>query len=122
MPHLETFIEPDGRLRIGIVEDPPESAPEPSDRIVIEPTDVTNEFEIDFAMSLLRNPDLAIAHGNDRADGKRQKPCGNPDCSVSSDYFDGLTFGWGELQMSGMWEHPCDVCEEEWYLREIMES
>jgi len=36
--------------------------------------------------------------------------CGNPECSVSTSIGDFLTFGWGELDSLGFWEHPCDIC------------
>ena len=41
---------------------------------------------------------------------KKPKPCGNPDCSVSTGIHDGFTFGSGDLDMNGFWEHPCALC------------
>lgn len=42
------------------------------------------------------------------------KDCKNPeDCSVSSDMFDNVTFGWGELDDHGYWEHECHECARE---------
>jgi hypothetical protein len=40
----------------------------------------------------------------------RQRPCGNPHCSVSSHPFDGLTFGSGRLDDNGFWSKPCGIC------------
>lgn len=39
-----------------------------------------------------------------------QRPCGNPHCSTSTGIHEGLTFGWGELDDYGYWEHPCAIC------------
>jgi hypothetical protein len=42
---------------------------------------------------------------------KRKAPaCGNPDCGVSMGVCDMLTFGSGELDHYGFWQHPCRVC------------
>jgi hypothetical protein len=38
------------------------------------------------------------------------KACGNPECGVSTGIHDGLTFGSGNLDMNGFWEHPCALC------------
>jgi hypothetical protein len=40
----------------------------------------------------------------------RKRPCGHPDCSVSTGIHDGLTFGCGELCENGFWQYPCDTC------------
>jgi hypothetical protein len=37
-------------------------------------------------------------------------PCGNLDCCISSHISDQLTFGSGELDENGAWEHPCRPC------------
>jgi len=45
---------------------------------------------------------------------ERKMPhCGNPNCSVSTGIHDGLTFGSGELDENGFWEHPCPICARE---------
>lgn len=36
--------------------------------------------------------------------------CGNPECSVSTGIHDCLTFGSGQLNINGFWEHPCAIC------------
>lgn len=36
--------------------------------------------------------------------------CGDPKCSVSTGIHDGLTFGSGNLDFNGFWEHPCNTC------------
>jgi len=36
--------------------------------------------------------------------------CGNPDCKASSSISEHLTFGSGELDEHGFWEHPCPIC------------
>jgi hypothetical protein len=36
--------------------------------------------------------------------------CGNPECGVSTGVVSGLTFGSGELNDNGYWEHPCFEC------------
>ena len=38
------------------------------------------------------------------------KACGNPECKVSSAMDECLTFGFGELDEYGYWEHPCSIC------------
>lgn len=38
------------------------------------------------------------------------RPCGSPDCHVSTGIHEGLTFGSGELDQYGYWEKPCAVC------------
>jgi len=43
--------------------------------------------------------------------GLNQRPCGNPDCHVSTSIDEmTLTFGSGELDDWGFWEKPCFVC------------
>lgn len=42
------------------------------------------------------------------------KACGNPRCGVSTGIHDGLTFGWGDLDQYGYWEHPCGACARAW--------
>jgi hypothetical protein len=54
----------------------------------------------------------------------KTKPCGNPDCSVSTGICDSsegpwigggsLTFGHGELDDLGFWEYPCPICARAW--------
>lgn len=36
--------------------------------------------------------------------------CGDPECSVSTNILDTLTFGKGELDHNGFWEFPCEKC------------
>jgi hypothetical protein len=36
--------------------------------------------------------------------------CARPDCGGSTGIHGGLTFGWGELDDHGYWEHPCAPC------------
>ena len=38
------------------------------------------------------------------------KGCGNSDCGVSTGIHGGLTFGSGDLDPNGFWEHPCEKC------------
>lgn len=38
------------------------------------------------------------------------RPCGNPECSVSSAVDESLTFGSGDLDDYGFWEKPCGTC------------
>lgn len=38
------------------------------------------------------------------------KACGNPNCKVSNGINDVLTFGSGDLDFDGFWEHPCAPC------------
>lgn len=40
--------------------------------------------------------------------------CDNPDCSTSTGFHDGLTFGSGKLDDWGYWEVPCGPCAREW--------
>jgi hypothetical protein len=39
-----------------------------------------------------------------------QRPCGNPECAVSTTIADTLSFGSGHLDDYGFWEFPCRVC------------
>jgi hypothetical protein len=41
------------------------------------------------------------------------KACGNPECGVSTGIHGALTFGSGELDPNGFWEHPCAKCARE---------
>lgn len=46
-------------------------------------------------------------------EAKKNKPCGHPDCAVSTSIDDvTLTFGRGELHETGFWEIPCLPCAE----------
>jgi hypothetical protein len=45
---------------------------------------------------------------------KIKKACGNPDCGTSTGICDRITFGSGELDSYGYWEHPCRPCAEAW--------
>jgi hypothetical protein len=40
--------------------------------------------------------------------------CGNPDCGVSTGFCDELTFGSGDLDDWGYFEHPCHACARDW--------
>lgn len=42
------------------------------------------------------------------------RPCGNPECSVSTNIANQLSFGSGDLSDYGFWEEPCDTCAREW--------
>lgn len=53
---------------------------------------------------------------------RKTPACGNPDCAVSTHIFDELTFGHGELDMNGFWEHGCAICAREWESRHPGES
>jgi len=46
--------------------------------------------------------------------GQDRPPCGNPDCGVSTGIHEGPTFGSGELDDHGYWEHPCGPCARRW--------
>jgi hypothetical protein len=41
---------------------------------------------------------------------RHHRYCGNPECGVSTGICDRLTFGSGELDNHGYWEHPCIIC------------
>lgn len=41
---------------------------------------------------------------------KRKKPCGNPNCSATSNIAEDLSFGSGEMDNNGFWERPCAIC------------
>jgi hypothetical protein len=43
----------------------------------------------------------------------KTRPCGNPDCGISTGIHEGLTFGSGKLDQWGFWENPCDTCARE---------
>lgn len=62
-------------------------------------------------------------------DEPRTKPCGNPDCGVSSGICERMTFGSGGFDANGYWEYPCRPCaeahenetgEEAWPFPELM--
>lgn len=36
--------------------------------------------------------------------------CENPECAISTNIADDLSFGSGELNFNGFWEFPCPVC------------
>jgi hypothetical protein len=38
------------------------------------------------------------------------RPCGNPECCISSTIAETLSFGSGELDSYGFWEFPCRIC------------
>jgi len=40
--------------------------------------------------------------------------CGNDGCTISSGICGALTFGHGELDDDGYWEHPCILCASAW--------
>lgn len=44
---------------------------------------------------------------------KKEKPCGNPECALSTGIDDHLSFGSGELDEFGYWKHPCELCARE---------
>lgn len=41
--------------------------------------------------------------------------CDNPFCCVSTAITECLTFGYGELDSNGFWEHPCKFCALDWW-------
>ncbi len=41
---------------------------------------------------------------------KTVRPCGNPECACSTGICETTTYGSGELDNNGYWEHPCGVC------------
>jgi hypothetical protein len=41
--------------------------------------------------------------------------CGRPECRVSTGICGSLTFGTGELDFNGYWEHPCSLCQSHFY-------
>jgi hypothetical protein len=45
---------------------------------------------------------------------KIKKACGNPECGTSTGICERVTFGSGELDPYGYWEHPCRPCAEAW--------
>lgn len=47
----------------------------------------------------------------------KQRACGNPECSTSSGFHDGLTFGSGDLDDWGYWEFPCGPCARDYERR-----
>jgi hypothetical protein len=50
---------------------------------------------------------------------KRSIGCKNPeDCSVSTGICGQLTFGWGNLDFNGYWEHECEECEKDHHKKE----
>lgn len=43
-----------------------------------------------------------------------RRPCGNPDCSTSTAIDEvTITYGHGELDDHGFWEHPCKPCADQ---------
>lgn len=40
----------------------------------------------------------------------RSPACGNLDCNCSTGVHEGLTFGTGDLDLHGFWEHGCRPC------------
>jgi hypothetical protein len=40
--------------------------------------------------------------------------CGDPDCSASTSVLDFPTFGKGDLDYNGFWEHGCYECARAW--------
>ena len=40
--------------------------------------------------------------------------CGNDECCSSTGIHEGITFGFGELDMYGYWEHPCRICAKDY--------
>jgi len=50
---------------------------------------------------------------------KKIEVCKNPkECSVSTDISGFLSFGYGELNDMGYWEHNCDACEKKYLAEE----
>lgn len=44
--------------------------------------------------------------------GSKERPCGNPECAVTSFITEQLCYGSGEMSSCGMWEFPCRICAE----------
>ena len=40
--------------------------------------------------------------------------CGREECGASTGIDGSATFGTGELDDNGYWEHPCEVCRQAW--------
>lgn len=40
--------------------------------------------------------------------------CGREECGASTGIDESTTFGTGELDQNGYWEHPCAVCKRAW--------
>lgn len=40
--------------------------------------------------------------------------CNVPGCKVSSTIAGQVSFGWGQLDSDGFWEHPCWLCAQAW--------
>lgn len=40
--------------------------------------------------------------------------CDNPKCQVSTTIAEQISFGWGQLDAYGFWEHPCWRCAQAW--------
>ena len=47
----------------------------------------------------------------------RKRPCGNPECTVSSGIHEGLTFGSGTICFNGFWSNPCAICARDYERR-----
>lgn len=45
---------------------------------------------------------------------KKDFGCGREECCASTGIDGGVTFGTGELNYYGYWEHPCEICERAW--------
>ena len=52
----------------------------------------------------------------------KERPCGNPECGVSTHIGDVLSFGSGELDPNGFWEFPCVACAAEYKKRHPLED
>ena len=51
-----------------------------------------------------------------------KRPCGNPQCAVSSGIHEGLTFGSGDLCFNGFWSKPCAICARDYERRHPEEA
>ena len=50
------------------------------------------------------------------------RPCGNGECSVTTNVADILDFGSGDLSDNGFWENPCYVCARWFEFKSILEG
>jgi hypothetical protein len=54
---------------------------------------------------------------------KKEKPCGNSECGISTGICGSITAGTGEVDFNGYWEFPCYVCPKQFeHLNEVDED
>jgi len=52
----------------------------------------------------------------------KERPCGNPECSISSNIAEILSFGSGDLDPNGFWEFPCAICAADYKRKHPLED